>query len=181
MTCFEALPQAVQPAARILLRTKSAYANLRPMTRLLAGAPVAERMKAGVSERLARLAALGITPGLAVVIVGSDPASQTYIASKMKRSRELGLYSEKHELPETTTTEELLALVKKLNGSNQVDGILVQVPLPRQIDALRVLESIDPAKDVDGFHPFNLGRLVQGDPSLVACTPYGIIRMLDFY
>jgi methylenetetrahydrofolate dehydrogenase (NADP+)/methenyltetrahydrofolate cyclohydrolase len=138
-------------------------------------------MKAEVTERIASLTARGIVPGLAVVIVGSNPASQTYVASKVKTSRELGLYSEKHELPETTTTDELLALVQKLNRNNQIDGILVQVPLPGQLDTLRVLEAVDPAKDVDGFHPFNLGRLVQGTPSLVACTPSGIIRLLDFY
>jgi methylenetetrahydrofolate dehydrogenase (NADP+) / methenyltetrahydrofolate cyclohydrolase len=151
------------------------------MTRILAGAPVAERMKAEVTERIASLMARGITPGLAVVIVGSNPASQTYVANKVRTSRELGLHSEKYELPEATTTEELLALVEKLNRNNQIDGILVQLPLPGQIDALRVLEAVDPAKDVDGLHPFNLGRLVQGQPSLVACTPSGIIRMLDFY
>jgi methylenetetrahydrofolate dehydrogenase (NADP+)/methenyltetrahydrofolate cyclohydrolase len=151
------------------------------MTKLLAGAPVADRIKTEVTERISSLTARGITPGLAVVIVGSNPASQTYVASKVKTSRELGLYSEKHELPETTTTDELLALVEQLNRSSQIDGILVQLPLPGQIDTFRVLEAVDPAKDVDGFHPFNLGRLVQGDSFLVACTPSGIIRLLDFY
>ncbi len=151
------------------------------MPRLLAGAPVAERMKAEVTQRIASLQAREITPGLAVVIVGSDPASQTYVASKVKTSRELGLYSEKYELPETTTTEELLALVEKLNRNSQIDGILVQLPLPRQVDTLRVLEAVDPSKDVDGFHPINVGRLVQGEPSLVSCTPVGIMRLLEFY
>jgi methylenetetrahydrofolate dehydrogenase (NADP+)/methenyltetrahydrofolate cyclohydrolase len=142
---------------------------------------VAERIKAEVRERVASLVADGIIPGLAVVILGSDPASQTYVANKVKTSRELGLHSEKYELPDTTTTAELLNLVEKLNENNQIDGILVQVPLPGQVDTLRVLEAVDPAKDVDGFHPYNLGRLVQGKPSLVACTPSGIIRLLDHY
>src|SRR5215831_4996238 len=151
------------------------------MARILKGTPVAERRKTEVSERIASLSTRGITPGLAVVIVGSDPASQTYVANKVRTSRELGLYSEKHELPESTTTEELLALVDKLNSNDHIDGILVQLPLPAQIDTLRVIKTVDPAKDVDGLHPFNVGRLVQGESSLVACTPAGIIRMLDFY
>ena len=151
------------------------------MPRILAGVPVAERIKAEVTQRIASLKAREITPGLAVVIVGSNPASQTYVASKVKTSRELGLYSEKYELPETTTTEELLALVEKLNRNSQIDGILVQLPLPRQVDTLRVLEAVDPSKDVDGFHPVNVGRLVRGEPSLVSCTPVGIMRLLEFY
>lgn len=147
----------------------------------LDGAAVAQQIKQRVAARVKELAARGIRPGLAAVIVGSNPASKVYVGSKVKACEELGLHSEKYELPEETTTEELLALVETLNQRDEIDGILVQLPLPAQIAAKRVLEAVDPAKDVDGFHPVNIGRLVQGEETLVACTPAGVIELLDYY
>ena len=148
---------------------------------VLNGVEVAEHIKQRVSQRVSELRVRGIKPGLAAVLVGDNPASQVYVGSKVKTCQTLGLHSEKHELPKETSTEELLALVQKLNHDEAIDGILVQMPLPSQIDSRRVLEAIDPAKDVDGFHPINVGRLVQGQKSLVACTPAGVIELLDYY
>jgi len=147
----------------------------------LDGAIVAQQIKQGVAARVAELAARGIRPGLAAVIVGQNPASKIYVGSKVRTCQALGLHSEKYELPEETTTEQLLALVDRLNRQDEIDGILVQSPLPAQIETRRVLEAIDPAKDVDGFHPVNVGHLVQGKETLVACTPAGIIELLDYY
>jgi methylenetetrahydrofolate dehydrogenase (NADP+)/methenyltetrahydrofolate cyclohydrolase len=149
--------------------------------KLLDGAAVAEAIKQSVAARVKELGSRGIKPGLAAVIVGDDPASKVYVGSKVKTCQVLGLHSEKYELPERTTTEELLALVKHLNQRDDIDGILVQLPLPKQIETRRILEAVDPAKDVDGLHEVNVGRLVRGEESLVACTPAGIIEMLDHY
>ncbi len=148
---------------------------------VLNGVEVAEHIKERVSKRVGELGLQGIKPGLAAVIVGENPASQVYVGSKVKTCQTLGLHSEKHALPKETSTEELLELVQKLNHDEAIDGILVQMPLPAQIDSRRVLEAIDPAKDVDGFHPVNVGRLVQGQNALVACTPAGVIELLDYY
>jgi methylenetetrahydrofolate dehydrogenase (NADP+)/methenyltetrahydrofolate cyclohydrolase len=148
---------------------------------ILDGAFVARQIREGVAARVGELAARGIRPGLATVLVGEDPASQVYVGSKVRTCEELGLYSEKHELPAETTTEELLALVSDLNRRDEIDGILVQTPLPRQINTRRILDAIDPEKDVDGFHPVNVGRLVRGEETLVACTPAGVIEMLEHY
>jgi methylenetetrahydrofolate dehydrogenase (NADP+)/methenyltetrahydrofolate cyclohydrolase len=145
------------------------------------GAAVAEEIKRKVAARVKELETRGIKPGLAAVIVGDDPASKVYVGSKVKTCQALGLHSEKYELPEHTTTKELLALVEELNRRDDIDGILVQMPLPKQIATRHILEAIDPAKDVDGFHAVNVGRLVRGEESLVACTPAGIIEMLDYY
>jgi methylenetetrahydrofolate dehydrogenase (NADP+)/methenyltetrahydrofolate cyclohydrolase len=123
----------------------------------------------------------GLRPGLAAVLVGNDPASEIYVSSKVKTCAELGLYSEKIELAETASTDEVLALVRDLNSRDDIDGILVQLPLPRQVDSALILDSVDPAKDVDGFHAVNLGQLAIGEPGLRACTPAGIIEMLDRY
>jgi methylenetetrahydrofolate dehydrogenase (NADP+)/methenyltetrahydrofolate cyclohydrolase len=117
----------------------------------------------------------GIVPGLAVVLVGEDPASQVYVGSKAKQTVEAGMRSFEHRLPAETGEAELLALVAQLNADDAVDGILVQLPLPKHIDATKVLEAIDPAKDVDGFHPVNAGRLAAGQRALVACTPLGCL------
>jgi methylenetetrahydrofolate dehydrogenase (NADP+)/methenyltetrahydrofolate cyclohydrolase len=149
--------------------------------KLLDGAVVAEVIKQKVAARVKELGPLGIKPGLAVVLVGDDPASKVYVGSKVKTCQELGLHSEKYELPAQTTTEELLALVKQLNRRDDIDGILVQLPLPKQVETRRILEAIDPAKDVDGLHVVNVGRLVRGEESLVPCTPAGLIEMLDHY
>jgi methylenetetrahydrofolate dehydrogenase (NADP+) / methenyltetrahydrofolate cyclohydrolase len=148
---------------------------------LLDGAAVAEDIKRKVAARVKELEPRGIKPGLAAVIVGDDPASKVYVGSKVKTCQSLGLHSEKYELPDRTTTEELLALIEHLNRRNDIDGILVQMPLPKQIETRRILEAVDPAKDVDGFHSVNVGRLVRGEESLVPCTPAGIIEMLDHY
>src|SRR5262245_32610032 len=149
--------------------------------KLLDGAAVAEEIKMGVAARVKELEARGIKPGLAAVIVGDDPGSKVYVGSKVKTCQALGLHSEKYELPTRTTTEELSALVEHLNRRDDIDGILVQLPLPKQIETRRILEGVDPAKDVDGFHAVNVGRLVRGEESLVPCTPAGIMELLDHY
>lgn len=123
----------------------------------------------------------GITPGLAVVIVGEDPASQSYVRSKEKACLEAGFYSEVHKLGESTTQEELIDLIEQLNQNSKIHGILVQLPLPDHIDENIINENIDPQKDVDGFHPVNLGNLFLGRPNFISCTPKGIIRLLKHY
>ena len=122
----------------------------------------------------------GVVPGLAVVLVGNNPASQVYVRSKIKMTKEAGLHSIEHVLPETATQAELLAVVTALNSDPSVDGILVQLPLPDQIDADAVIAAIDPAKDVDGFHPINAGRLMTGTGGLVPCTPLGSLKLLQW-
>jgi methylenetetrahydrofolate dehydrogenase (NADP+) / methenyltetrahydrofolate cyclohydrolase len=149
--------------------------------KLLDGAPVAMAIKDEVAFEVSDLASRGLRPGLTVVLAGADPASQIYVSNKVKTCGQLGLYSEKIELPETTTTDELLALVQHLNSRDEIDGILIQLPLPKQVDTPLVLNSVDPAKDVDGFHPVNVGRLTLNEPGLRPCTPAGIIEMLDRY
>jgi methylenetetrahydrofolate dehydrogenase (NADP+) / methenyltetrahydrofolate cyclohydrolase len=145
---------------------------------ILDGNKIRDQIKAELAEQIQALKSAGITPGLAAVLVGENPASQIYVRSKVKTCESLGLYSEKIELPADTTQERLLALVDSLNRRDEIDGILIQLPLPPQIDSKRVLEAVDPAKDVDGFHPINVGRLVAGTPGLVPCTPAGIIEIL---
>ena len=140
-----------------------------------AAAAVRERVAAGVAEFERRI---GRAPGLATVLVGEDPASAVYVRSKNRATAEAGMASFAHNLPDTTSEAELLDLVIALNGDERVDGILVQLPLPRQIDSTRVIETIEPSKDVDGFHPVNAGRLATGLPSLVPCTPYGCLQLL---
>jgi methylenetetrahydrofolate dehydrogenase (NADP+) / methenyltetrahydrofolate cyclohydrolase len=149
--------------------------------KIIDGTRVAKSIKEEVAAEVARQRVRGLRPGLAAVLVGNDPASQIYVSNKVKTCGELGLYSEKIELPETTTTGELLALVHDLNSREEIDGILIQLPLPGQIDSATVLDSVDPRKDVDGFHPVNTGRLMLGEPGLRPCTPAGIIEMLDRY
>jgi methylenetetrahydrofolate dehydrogenase (NADP+) / methenyltetrahydrofolate cyclohydrolase len=147
---------------------------------LVDGKLIAETVKRSVLEEVMRLKQdYGSTPGLAVVRVGDDPASAVYVGSKVRTSEELGLMSEQHVLPAETSTEDLLSLIRELNRREEIDGILVQLPLPAHIDERRVIESIDPDKDVDGFHPVNAGRLALGQPGLVPCTPLGIIEMLE--
>lgn len=118
-------------------------------------------------------------PGLAVVLVGADPASEVYVRNKRKACAEAGITAVDHDLPASTTQSELLALIEQLNAADEIDGILVQLPLPEHIDSTMVIEAIAPAKDVDGFHPFNIGRLAQRIPRLRPCTPFGIIKMLE--
>ncbi|GBC83441.1 Bifunctional protein FolD protein [bacterium HR10] len=145
----------------------------------LDGLAIARQIKSEVAREVETLAGHGIRPGLAAVLVGTNPASQVYVNSKVKTCGELGIYSEKYELPEATTTEELLDLIARLNARQEIDGILVQLPLPRHVDTRRVLDAIDPAKDVDGFHPVNVGRLVRNQETLEPCTPAGIIELLE--
>ena len=147
----------------------------------LDGVLIAKQIKEDVAAEVAELATHGIRPGLAVVLVGTDPASQVYVRNKARTCEQLGIYSEKYELPADTMTGELLTLIETLNQKDSIDGILVQSPLPKQIDTPLILEAVIPEKDVDGFHPVNVGRLVMKKDSLVPCTPAGIIEMLRRY
>ncbi len=150
--------------------------------RILEGKVFAAQIRAGAKEKAEHIkAAYGVTPGLAVIIVGENPASRVYVRNKHKACEELGIYSEVIELPDSTTKEELLAKIDGLNANDKIHGILVQLPLPAQIqaDESEILDRIDPLKDVDGFHPVNVGRLVTGQAALVPCTPHGCIRMLE--
>src|SRR3984885_9809944 len=146
--------------------------------RRLNGIPIRHEIYSELKQEIADLGAAGIRPGLAAVLVGENPASQIYVRSKIAACEQLGLGSWLHTPPATVTTDEMLALVSELNSRDEVDGILVQLPLPPQIDTKRVLEAVDPAKDVDGFHPVNLGKLVSGRAGLVACTPAGSMEIL---
>jgi methylenetetrahydrofolate dehydrogenase (NADP+) / methenyltetrahydrofolate cyclohydrolase len=148
------------------------------MARILDGAKIRDQVFADLSAEIQRLGAQGIRPGLAAVLVGDNPASQLYVKSKIAACEQLGLASWMYLPAASVTTEELLKLVDKLNADDAVDGILIQLPLPVQVDTKRVLEAVDPAKDVDGFHPVSLGRLVSGRPGLVACTPAGCMEIL---
>jgi len=144
--------------------------------RVIDGKAIAEGLRGRVAAEASRLKAeLGLVPGLAAVLVGADPASEVYVRSKVKQTREAGLNSFEHRLPAETTQAELLALVARLNADPQVHGILVQLPLPKQIDPDAVIAAIDPNKDVDGFHPISVGRLWIGLPALVPCTPTGCL------
>jgi methylenetetrahydrofolate dehydrogenase (NADP+) / methenyltetrahydrofolate cyclohydrolase len=145
--------------------------------RLIDGKAIAEGLRARVAQAVSALAHEGVTPGLAVVLVGDNPASQVYVRNKAKQTVEAGMRSFDHVLPAAMTEAELLALVAKLNADPQVDGILVQLPLPPQIDAQTIIEAIDPAKDVDGFHPVNVGRVATGAGGLVPCTPLGSLML----
>ncbi len=146
---------------------------------ILSGKPIAEAIKSEVASEIAVLREQhGFSPCLVVVRVGEDPASAVYVGSKVKTAEELGIVSEHVHMPAETSQEEILNVVERLNGRGDVDGILVQLPLPKHIDEREVLERIDPEKDVDGFHPINAGRLMQGYPSLVPCTPAGVIEVL---
>ncbi|HEX5889236.1 MAG TPA: bifunctional methylenetetrahydrofolate dehydrogenase/methenyltetrahydrofolate cyclohydrolase FolD [Pyrinomonadaceae bacterium] len=148
---------------------------------VLDGAVVAARIKQEVTAEVEQMAqTTGYRPCLAAVRVGDDPASAVYVRNKIKASEEIGIRSEHHALPESTTTGELLDLVRSLNARDDVDGILTQLPLPRGIDETQIIEAIDPRKDVDGFHPVNAGRLAMGRAALVPCTPAGIIELLDY-
>jgi len=147
--------------------------------RILDGKALAARIRAGLADEARALTARGVQPGLAVVLVGDDPASHIYVRNKTKACEEAGFRTFDHRLPATTPEGDLLALVAKLNADPAVDGILVQVPLPPGIDARRVLLAVDPAKDVDGFHPDNLGRLLMGEPRFIACTPFGIMKLIE--
>ena len=148
------------------------------MGKILDGAAIAAAIKNEVAEEVKLLAAKGIRPGLAAVLVGHVPASEIYVRSKVQTCADLGLFSELITPPDTVTTEEMFHLVAALNARDDIDGILIQLPLPPQVDAKALLDAISPAKDVDGFHPVNAGRLQSGRPALAPCTPAGIIEIL---
>ena len=148
------------------------------MPRILDGAAIAAAIKQEVAEEVRALAAQGIRPGLAAVLVGHVPASEIYVRSKVQTYAELGLFSEMITPPETVTTEEMLDIVAALNDRDDIDGILIQLPLPKQVDTKALLDAVSPGKDVDGFHPVNAGRLQAGRPALAPCTPAGVIEIL---
>ena len=149
--------------------------------KLIDGKAIAASVRAAVKERVAEFTArTGIRPGLTVVLVGEDPPSQVYVRNKGKAAFEAGFLSRQIDLPAVTEESELLDLVARLNADDTVHGILVQLPLPKQIDESKVIEAIDPTKDVDGFHPVNAGRLFTGGTAFLPCTPYGILTMLDY-
>ena len=148
------------------------------MARILDGAAFAAAIKQEVAEEVRELAARGVRPGLAAVLVGHVAASEIYVRSKVQACAELGIYSDLITPPADVTTEAMLELVAELNARDDIDGILIQLPLPPQVDAKSLLDAIDPAKDVDGFHPVNAGRLLAGRPALAPCTPAGVIEIL---
>lgn len=150
--------------------------------KILDGKTVANQIRLALKAQIQECLRQGLRlPGLAVVLVGNDPASQVYVGNKRRDCEEIGMLSVAHDLPESTTTTELMSLIDELNNDPTIDGILVQLPLPDQVDTHKVLERIAPHKDVDGFHPYNLGRLAQKRPLLRPCTPYGIIQLLEHY
>jgi methylenetetrahydrofolate dehydrogenase (NADP+)/methenyltetrahydrofolate cyclohydrolase len=152
--------------------------NLMPAT-ILDGNKIAAEIRAEAAAAVKSMSASGIRPGLAVVLVGNNPASEIYVRGKVKSCQEVGIYSEQHTPPAGVSTDELLDLVADLNRRDEIDGILVQLPLPPQVDSKKVLLAVDPAKDVDGFHPMNVGFLSTQRPGLVPCTPAGIMQMLE--
>jgi methylenetetrahydrofolate dehydrogenase (NADP+) / methenyltetrahydrofolate cyclohydrolase len=151
---------------------------MNKMARVLNGIEIAAEIKAEVAAEVHALKAAGVTPGLAAVLVGHVAASEVYVRSKVKTCGELGIWSEMLTPPESVTTEEMLALITELNAREEVDGILIQLPLPKHVDTRRLLEAVSPEKDVDGFHPVNAGRLQSGQPGLRPCTPAGIMEIL---
>ena len=147
---------------------------------IISGTQLASQIKSNVAQQISQYVAQGKrAPGLAVILVGADPASQVYVGSKRKSCAEIGIVSKSYDLPETTTEQALLELIEELNQDAEINGILVQLPLPKHIDSTKVIEQISPEKDVDGFHPYNVGRLCQRIPTLRACTPYGVMKLLE--
>ncbi|MEE8582395.1 MAG: bifunctional methylenetetrahydrofolate dehydrogenase/methenyltetrahydrofolate cyclohydrolase FolD [Dehalococcoidales bacterium] len=147
--------------------------------RILSGKEIGQQIRQELTKEIAELKEKhDLVPGLATVLMGGDPASKVYVGAKEKACHALGIYSERHDLPEETSQEELLALIERLNSSGKVHGILVQVPLPKHINEATVLYAIDPDKDVDGFHPVNVGKMLIGEPAFLPCTPHGIQEVL---
>lgn len=148
--------------------------------RLIDGKTLAQQVRERLAKESAELLSrTGIKPGLATILVGDDPASHLYVKNKQKASEAAGIYIDDHKLPASTTQAELLALIGKMNVDPKIHGILVQLPLPKQIDSKTILEAVSPDKDADGFHPYNFGRLVEGHPVFEACTPKGVIKMIE--
>lgn len=147
---------------------------------IISGTALSKQIKSEVSEKIAHYLKEGKRAlGLAVILVGADPASQVYVGSKRRSCEEIGISSKSYDLPDTSSEQELLTLIDQLNADETIDGILVQLPLPKQINSEAIIERIDPKKDVDGFHPYNVGRLCQRIPTLRACTPYGVMKLLE--
>jgi len=147
--------------------------------KIIKGSEVAKQIREELKQEIADLKEKhNIVPGLVTVLVGADPASQVYVGAKEKTSKELGIYSERYDLPTETSQEDLLALIDKLNKNPKINGILVQLPLPKHINETKVLYAIDPEKDVDGFHPVNVGKLMIGEPNYIPCTPHGVWQLL---
>jgi methylenetetrahydrofolate dehydrogenase (NADP+)/methenyltetrahydrofolate cyclohydrolase len=161
-----------------VIRERDTIEKMKTTPRILDGIAIANEIKAEVAAEVRALGRQGITPGLAVILVGEVPASQIYVRSKIKTCGELGIFSEMLTPPESITTSEILALVDELNARDDIDGILIQLPLPKHVNTKRLLEAVSPEKDVDGFHPVNAGRLQSGQPALAPCTPAGIIEIL---
>jgi len=170
-----------QKSCQLRIRQNKSIRRGNYMAMLIDGKTLAVKIRAELSVRVAELKAGGVTPGLAVVLVGEDPASKVYVSMKEKACADIGIFSDEHKLPAETSEAELLQLIDTLNNDQRIHGILVQLPLPRQIDAEKVLERISPLKDVDGFHPYNVGRLMIGKPVFSPCTPYGVMVMLREY
>lgn len=178
-----ALPDAARPKSHVL--SCEAYNHFAITTRrfllgarILSGSVIRDQIYGELKGEIASLSGAGIRPGLAAVLVGDNPASKVYVKSKIAACEKLGLASFHLTPPATISTAELLAVIQDLNHRDEVDGILVQLPLPSQVDSKKILEAVDPAKDVDGFHPTNVGHLVAGRPGLVACTPAGVMEIL---
>lgn len=150
------------------------------MTKIIDGKIISASVKERVKAEVSALKEKGITVGLAVIIVGEDPASKVYVSNKKKACENLGIISEEYALPESTTNEELLALIEKLNSKPSINGILCQLPLPSHLDEKLIINSIDPEKDVDAFHPFNVGKIMIGDFYFLPCTPAGVMEMLKY-
>lgn len=147
---------------------------------VISGTELSTKIKSEVAQKIKQYVQQGKrAPGLAVILVGADPASQVYVGSKRKSCAEIGIHSKSYDLSENTSEDELLTLIDQLNQDVEIDGILVQLPLPKHIDSTKVIERITPEKDVDGFHPYNVGRLCQRIPILRACTPYGVMKLLE--
>lgn len=151
------------------------------MARIIDGKTVASEIRAKIKKDVEQLRSKGVVPGLAAVLVGDNPASHVYVRNKRKACEEAGIYSEEHKLPDDLKQEDLVKLVNDLNGDKKINGILIQLPLPRHIDSKVILECVSPDKDVDGFHPYNVGRLTVGDPVFSPCTPHGVIVLLEYY
>ena len=150
------------------------------MTKIIDGKIISASVKERVKAEVSALKEKGITVGLAVIIVGEDPASKVYVSNKKKACENLGIISEEYALPESTTNEELLALIEELNSKPSINGILCQLPLPSHLDEKLIINSIDPEKDVDAFHPFNVGKIMIGDFDFLPCTPAGVMEMLKY-
>jgi len=148
---------------------------------ILDGKKLSEKIKENLKKEVEELKAKGITPGLAVILVGDDPASQTYVKMKRNACQKVGIYSVVHEFPENITEKELLSTIKMINENPNIHGLLIQLPLPKHIDTTKVLEAVDPSKDVDGFHPYNMGRLVEGLDTFAPCTPLGVMEIFKEY